>query len=495
MKRKAILLAVIMILCVSSSVRAGGMANVPLDHWSYNAIDKLVAQGIIKNGFIYTRPYTRYQMAKLIAQALANRENGKIALSSYNNKLLDDLSSEFSKELSSLGVKVPEKKERKPFINLFSEEGGVKTYGYLKSEFLDKEELPITLGFSTFVDKGDDLSIFGRFHIDYQKKYEQFTRNYIWYLDNVYSQIKLPWFDLEVGRDKMRWGPGYYGTLLLSDNAPSFDMIKFSTTIGPVKAVSFTGVLNKSKNRYLSGHRIETDFLPGINLGFSETTVYSGRGIEPLYFNPLVPLYLCQYILGIDDNPLMDFDISIHKWKDIILYGELLVDDYQILPSLEPNELGYLGGAFFCSPSGKSDLRIEYTRINNYVYSVLKEKNNYIHQGKIIGHWLGPDAEDLFFELNHWISDKIQLTLQYEIENHGEGKIGHPWKPEKGRKNAFLSGVVEKKNIIGINASYEPNAQWELALGIKFWNIQNKEHIEGISLKDKEVKAEVKWKF
>jgi len=373
----------------------------------------------------------------------------------------------------------------------------VKVYGYLEKEFSDKEELPITMGFSTFVGKGDDLSLFGRWHIDYQKKYRKFTRNFIWVLDNVYTQIKLPWFDLEFGRDKIRWGPEYHGALLLSDNAPSFDMVKFSTTIGPVKAVSFTGVLNKSEDRYLSGHRIETDFIPGINLGFSETTVYSGRGIEPLYFDPLVPLYLCQYILGIDDNnPLIAFDISIHKWNNIELYGELLVDDYQILrPNPEPDALGFLGGVFLLSPSGKSDVRIEYTRINNYVYSVLKEKNNYVHQGKIIGHWLGPDAEDLFFELNHWISDKIQLTLQYETRNHGEGEIGHPWTPEEGKKNAFLSGVVERKNIIGLKTSYEPNAQWEFGLGIKFWTIQNKEHIEGISSKDKEVKAEIRWKF
>ena len=84
MKRKVILLAVIIILCVSSSsVEAGGMANVPLNHWSYDAIDRLVAQGIIKNGFIYTRPYTRYEMAKLIIQALAAREIREITLNSY----------------------------------------------------------------------------------------------------------------------------------------------------------------------------------------------------------------------------------------------------------------------------------------------------------------------------------------------------------------------------------------------------------------------------
>lgn len=497
MKRRIILLAIIMV-SFSSSVRAGGMANVPLDHWSYDAVNRLVAQGIIKDISIYTRPYTRYEMAKFIAQALAFRQIGKVTLSSHNNKLLDKLSSEFSEELAFLGIEVPEKKEKKSFIDWAWEKGSVKVNGYLEKKFSDKEELPVTLGFSTFVDEGDKLSVFGRFHIDYQRKYERFTENCTWVLDNVYTQIKLPWFDLEFGRDKIRWGPGYHGALIVSDNAPSFDMVKFSTTLGPVKVVSFAAVLDKSNERYFSGHRLETDLISGVNLGFSETVVYSGRGIEPLYFNLLLPVYLCKHLLGTDDNTAMAFDISIHRWDNIELYGELLVDHFRIYrTSPGVDELGFLGGVFFCFPSGRSDLRLEYTRITNYVYTRGVEENIYIHQNSIIGHWLGPDAEDLFFELNHRINNKACLTFQYEIENHGEGEIWDVWTPEEAEEGEeySLSGIVERKNIITLKASYEPSSRWKLALEVNFWNTQNKDHIEGVSSEDKEIKAEIKWKF
>ena len=29
----------------------------------------------------------------------------------------------------------------------------------------------------------------------------------------------------------MRWGPGYQGSLMLSDNSPAFDMLRYSDTI------------------------------------------------------------------------------------------------------------------------------------------------------------------------------------------------------------------------------------------------------------------------
>jgi len=44
------------------------------------------------------------------------------------------------------------------------------------------------------------------------------------------TSIEFPALDLQIGRDSMRWGPSYQGSLVLSDNPPAFDMIKYSGT-------------------------------------------------------------------------------------------------------------------------------------------------------------------------------------------------------------------------------------------------------------------------
>ena len=44
--------------------------NVPLDHWSYDAVDKLVGQGLIRSSMLTTKPVSRLEMARLIAEAV-----------------------------------------------------------------------------------------------------------------------------------------------------------------------------------------------------------------------------------------------------------------------------------------------------------------------------------------------------------------------------------------------------------------------------------------
>ena len=43
--------------------------NVPLDHWSYDAVDKLKSLGFIQSDMKSTRPWTRLEMARLTVEA------------------------------------------------------------------------------------------------------------------------------------------------------------------------------------------------------------------------------------------------------------------------------------------------------------------------------------------------------------------------------------------------------------------------------------------
>ena len=47
---------------------------------------------------------------------------------------------------------------------------------------------------------------------------------------NAYLKFKLPWFDLQIGQDNLRWGPGYHGALLVSENPTSLDLIKLQAS-------------------------------------------------------------------------------------------------------------------------------------------------------------------------------------------------------------------------------------------------------------------------
>lgn len=77
--------------------------NVPLDHWSYAAVDKLADYALIDSAMLNTRPISRIEMARHIGQAMHRLEKEKdppaVLLS-----ILDRLQKEFEGELILIDV-------------------------------------------------------------------------------------------------------------------------------------------------------------------------------------------------------------------------------------------------------------------------------------------------------------------------------------------------------------------------------------------------------
>ncbi len=77
-------------------------ADVPTGHWSYAAVTQLKADGLIKgmsaSRFEGSSVVTRYQMAQLVASAMAHKDQAGAS----DQQLIDRLSREFDDELASL---------------------------------------------------------------------------------------------------------------------------------------------------------------------------------------------------------------------------------------------------------------------------------------------------------------------------------------------------------------------------------------------------------
>ena len=76
--------------------------DVPADHWAYDAIAQLAADGVIEGygdgTYRGNQEITRFEMAQMVARAMAKGGG--------NKALLDKLAAEFADELNSLGVRV-----------------------------------------------------------------------------------------------------------------------------------------------------------------------------------------------------------------------------------------------------------------------------------------------------------------------------------------------------------------------------------------------------
>ena len=85
---------------------ANPFSDVPAGHWAYQSVAKLAQAGVIEgygdNTFRGDRNITRYEMAQMIAKAMAKNPSG------VTKAELDRLAAEFRDELDALGVRVAE---------------------------------------------------------------------------------------------------------------------------------------------------------------------------------------------------------------------------------------------------------------------------------------------------------------------------------------------------------------------------------------------------
>ena len=122
--KKSLVLAMAMALGVTASAYAANpFSDVPAGHWAYDSISKLAAAGVIEgygdDTFRGDRLMTRYEMAQIVAKALAKGAN------------VDKLAAEFADELDALGVRV---------AALEKKSDNVKITGEIRYHYLSKKK-------------------------------------------------------------------------------------------------------------------------------------------------------------------------------------------------------------------------------------------------------------------------------------------------------------------------------------------------------------------
>ena len=110
MKRQtAMALAAVFAMSVAGTALAAPanpFVDVPAKHWAYDSINKLAQAGVISGygdgTYQGDKTLTRYEVATIVAKAMANSDKADAAL----QKEIDALKAEFGTELNNLGVRV-----------------------------------------------------------------------------------------------------------------------------------------------------------------------------------------------------------------------------------------------------------------------------------------------------------------------------------------------------------------------------------------------------
>jgi hypothetical protein len=259
-----------------------------------------------------------------------------------------------------------------------------------------------------------------------------------------------------------------------------------------VTASALNGVISTVDRRYLAAHRIEVEIAPRWNIGLAEAVRYSSDGFDLLYATGLIPYTVVERIRIREasndslrnlerSNVMASADVSFRAFRALTLYGELLVDDYATESADMPNRIAYQLGFRSDRPWGAHAVHFlgEYTRVRNFTYSVYYGED-YIYRGRPLGFSLGPDAENVFLEAAFDVSRDLQLRWSGDFTNHGEGRLGVPWRPGMGPvSTAGLLGTVEERREVWGDARWMPRDNVDFSVGAGFRRVRNEQNVAG----------------
>ena len=134
--------------------------------------------------------------------------------------------------------------------------------------------------------------------------------------------------ELIVGRESLWWGPGFHGSMIISNNALAMDMVRlrtanqftlpwvFADLVGPMKLELFFGGLEKEREFYpnskVTGLRIDFAPAPWIEIGAGRSIMFDGGGGRtylPWYRYPFV------YFHGNKEGTEGDSSAGDNRWQ------------------------------------------------------------------------------------------------------------------------------------------------------------------------------------
>ncbi|TAL69742.1 MAG: hypothetical protein EPN82_03740 [Bacteroidetes bacterium] len=307
------------------------------------------------------------------------------------------------------------------------------------------------------------------------------------------------WFNAEIGRETRLLGAGISQRIYLSDNAAQFDAIsvgakflnfKYKFTHGSLLAIPLAGpglgVAANIPSKYVAIHRFAIKPKWG-EIGFWENIIYSKRGIDLTYLNPLSFFKSLEHALKDRDNSMMGLDATLRPFDGIQFKGTYLLDDLRF----EKIGTGSWGNksawniGMIASLIPAIDFAIEYARVEPYTFTHFDSLNAMTNDSMLYGSYLFPNSDELSFNLYYWWGERYPIKLKIAYQRHGDnykdstGKLinvgGNPFQTNRFGIDSETVYFLDGKRVNTVDATIE--AGYEIFRG---FNLHLLYHLKSI---------------
>jgi hypothetical protein len=512
------LLLLLILLQISSFSQ---VENVPVDNYVYDYLKILSVKGIITGYDDMVLPLSK----RTITNYLAEAESKRISLSENEKNLLDRIKIKLDIKENNSSILFTD--VFPSGLNLFFSKDKAKYFYSYKDSSLNIYLNPILEDkFIYSQDKNSNANLFnigGKLYGSYSDWFgfyvsasngtqtgdrfvaeldpavnQSFTFNNtgINYFDNTegYARIEKGKIGLEIGRERILWGRGI-NKLIISNNAPVFDFLKFNASLGIfsfdflhgwlVQPVTYTWdtilnsyVKNKSP-KYIAISRIGVSPSNNLSLGVSEIIIYANRPVELAYLNPFLFYESAQRSLNDLDNSFLAFDGKFRIINGFEISSIINFDDIKF------NTIGAEGfGSIQTRYAWQTNLIIsnpvlpenlslslDYVIIRPYVFTHfgIGESLTYTNNGYLLGPNLQPNSIEFSLRLNYILNPDLIFSARYDNIRHGSniydsngnlvrnvgGDVFQYIKLGDSRRTYILDGILDVTNKISFNLEYE----------------------------------------
>ena len=265
---------------------ANPFADVPADHWAYDAVAQLVQDGVV-NGYSADGTFkgdqsmSRYEMAQIVAKAMAKSD----AADNNNKALIEKLSAEFSDELANLGVRV---------ANLEAKTDNVKWTGLIRYDWNNTnyeaegahradEENNLKLRFTPSITINENWT--GHAEIDYDVNPDETgADNNGATVSKIYAEGVYGKADIKLGRFGS-FSDASHG-LFFDDKVTGAEVVYAPTSNWKVKTTA--GRIDSVEDAFTSTHNVTTILPDGTPFDWGDVEYNSSAtyyGAEVLYNN------------------------------------------------------------------------------------------------------------------------------------------------------------------------------------------------------------------
>jgi hypothetical protein len=249
---------------------------------------------------------------------------------------------------------------------------------------------------------------------------------------------------IQYGRDRISWGPGRTGNLVISDYADYHDFVRFTTFWNRFKYSYFwinmdrydpveleDDRIDSVRTRNFIGHRLDFRPTDKLNIGLSEAYIIAKETVELRYAAPVMLYH--NYFVWYTNSAIiasLDMEYSIHP--GVRVYGQFALNQFALpvegdYAEGEPDAWGVLGGVDTRFPVGQgyllSGLETVYTdpwfTIHDFRHTGFTASRDIVTENiagtarvrmeKPLGYWAGPDY------LGGEVYGAYRVPFRYEI--------------------------------------------------------------------------------